>query len=107
MALKYPENFGGEIKAKAVTSSLSGEGSSLEVGSFSVGSPVSASTVSKPTFDIKATEYKTNISIPMLSGSGKNIVSFGSLDASASPKISSGGFATYSSTSRSGGFKFG
>ena len=43
-------------------------------------------------FDIKATEYKTNISTPMLSGSGKNVLSFGSLSASASPKIIGGGF---------------
>ena len=53
---------------------------------------MSASDVSKPIFDIKATEYKTNISTPMLSGSGKNVLSFGSLSASASLKISGGGF---------------
>ena len=40
---------------------------------------MSASDVSKPIFDIKATEYKTNISTPMLPGSGKNVLSFGSL----------------------------
>ena len=43
----------------------------------------------------------------MLSESGKNILSFGSLDASASPKTSGGGFATYISTSGSRGLKFG
>ena len=43
----------------------------------------------------------------MLSRSGKNVVSFGSLAASASPKISGGGFAAYSSTRESGGFKCG
>ena len=68
---------------------------------------MSASAVSNPVFEIKATEYKTNISTPMLSGSGKNAVSFGSLDASSSQKISGGGFAAYSNTIRSGGFKFG
>ena len=68
---------------------------------------MSASVVSKPIFYIKVTEDKTNISTPMLSGSGKKVVSFGSLDASAPPKISGGGFATYSSTSGSVGFNFG
>ena len=43
----------------------------------------------------------------MFSGSGKNVVSVGSLAASASPKISGGGFAAYYSTSVSGGFRFG
>ena len=52
---------------------------------------MSASYVSKLIFKIKATDYKTNISIPMLSGSGKSVLSFGSMDASASPKISGGG----------------
>ena len=42
----------------------------------------------------------------MLSGSGKHVVSFDYLAASASPKISGGGLAAYSRTSRSGGFKF-
>ena len=107
MPLNPPASFGGGIKYKAITSSLSGEGYSLKVGSFSFGSTVSASAVSKPTFEIKATVYKTNISTHMLSGSVKSIVSFGSMAASASPKISGGGFATYSSTSGSGGFKFG
>ena len=54
---------------------------------------------SKPIFEIKSTEYKTNIYTPMLSGAGGNVVSFGSLAASASPKISGGGFADYSNTS--------
>ena len=56
------------IKSKAVTSSLSGEGSSLKVGSFSFGSPVSASAVIKPIFEIKDIGYKNNIYTPMLSG---------------------------------------
>ena len=60
--------------------------------SFSFGSPVSASVVNKPIFDIKATEENTNISTPMLSRTGKKILSFGSLAASASAKISGGGF---------------
>ena len=34
MPLKVPAPFGGGIKSKAVTSSLSGEGSSLKAGSF-------------------------------------------------------------------------
>ena len=50
MSLNAPALFGGGIDPKAVTSSLSGEGYPLEVGSFSFGSPVSASTVSKPIF---------------------------------------------------------
>ena len=86
-----------------MTSSLSGEGSSLKVGPFSFGSPVSASAVSKTLFYINANEDKKNISMPMLSVSGKNIISFGSLATSASPKISGGGFTTYSSTSGSRG----
>ena len=53
---------------------------------------MSASAVSKSIFDIKATEDNRNISTPMLSGSGKSVLSFGSLDASASPKSSGGGF---------------
>ena len=79
----------------------------MKVGSFSFVSPVSASSISKPIFDIKATENKTNISTPLLSGSVKNFVSFGSLAASTSPKSSGGGFAAYSNTSGSGGFMFG
>ena len=53
------------------TKSLSGEGYLLKVGSLSFGSPASASALSKPIFDINATENKTNIFTPMLSGSGK------------------------------------
>ena len=68
---------------------------------------MSASAVSKTIFEIKTAEYKTNIYTPMLSGSGKNILSFGSLAASAFPKSSGGVFAAYSSTNGSGGFKFG
>ena len=63
------------------------------MGYFSFGSPVSASDVSKPIFEIKDTEYKTNISAPMLSGSVKNSACFGSLAARSSPKISGGGFS--------------
>ena len=107
MSLKAPEPFGGGIKYKAVNLSSSGEGSSLRVGSLSFGSPVSASAVGKPIFYINATKYKTNISTHMLSGSGKNIAPFGSMAASASPKSSGGVFAAYSSTSGSGGFRFG
>ena len=43
----------------------------LKVGSLSFGSQVSASAVSNPIFDIKATEYKTKIYTPILSGSVK------------------------------------
>ena len=53
---------------------------------------MNASDVSKPIFYIKATEDKTNISTPMLYGSEKTFLSFGSLAASASPKSSGGGF---------------
>ena len=74
------------------TTSLSGEGYLLKVGSFSFGSPVSASTVSKPIFEIKATEDKANIPTPMLYVSGKNVLYFGFLAASASQKICCGGF---------------
>ena len=74
------------------TSLLSREGSLLKVVSLLFGSPVSASDVSKTIFDIKATEYKTKISTPMLSESGENTLSFGYMAASASPKISGGGF---------------
>ena len=57
-----------------------------------------ASGVSKPIFEIKAAEEKTKISTPMLSGSGGKVVYFCSLDATTSPKSSSGGFADYSGT---------
>ena len=67
---------------------------------------MSASAVSKPVFETKATEDKNNISTPMLSGSSKSALSFGYLDTSVSPKISGGGFTAYCSTSGSGGFKF-
>ena len=43
----------------------------MKVGSFSFGSPVSASALSKPIFDIKATDDKNKISTPMLSESVK------------------------------------
>ena len=54
---------------------------------------MSASAVSNPIFEIKATEDKTDIFTPMLSGSDKNIPSFGSLAASVTPRISDGGFS--------------
>ena len=68
---------------------------------------MSASAGSKPIFGIKATEDNTKITTPMFSVSGKIIAYFVSLDVRASLKISSGGFASYSSTSGSGDFKFG
>ena len=68
---------------------------------------MSSSNVSNPIFEIKANEYKTKIYTPMLSGSGKKNLSFGSMSASDSSKISGGRFAYYSSTSKSGVFKFG
>ena len=71
----------------------------MKVGSFSFVSPLSAYAVSKIIFDIKATEDNTNITTPMFSGPVKNDISLGSLDASASPKSSGGGFADYSNTS--------
>ena len=66
-----------------------------------------ASSIIKTIFEIKATEEKTNISTPMLYGSGKKSLSFGSLAASAPPKISVGVLTTYYSTGGSGVFKFG
>ena len=72
----------------------------MEAGYLLFGSSVSASAVSKQILEAKATEDKTKISTPILSGSGKNIKSFGSLAASASPKRSGRGFTDYSSTSR-------
>ena len=50
------------INYKAVNLSLSGEGSSLKVGYFSFGSPVSASAISKTIFDIDSTEDKNKVS---------------------------------------------
>ena len=67
---------------------------------------MSASAVSKTIFEIKANGDKTNIYISMLSGSVKNFLSFGSMDESAAPKSSGGGFTDYSSTRGLGGFKF-
>ena len=107
MTLNTPGPFGGGIKSKYVTLSLWGEVYLLKIGYLSFGLSVSASAVSKPIFEINSTEYKANISTPMLYGSGKNVVSFGSLDASALPKRSGGKFAASSSTRGSGGFKFG
>ena len=57
-------------------------------------------------FEIKATEDKTKIYTHILYGSGKILVSFGSLAASASSKISGDGFTDYYSTRGSEGFKF-
>ena len=54
---------------------------------------MSASSVSKPIFDIKETEEKNKIYTPTFSGSVKNVLTFGYLDASDLPKISGGGFA--------------
>ena len=99
MPLNSPAPFVGGIKSKGVTSSLSGEGYLLKAGSFSFGSPVCSYAVSKPIFEIKVTEENTNILTPMLSRSGKNSISFGSLAANVSPKSSGGGFAAYSRTS--------
>ena len=65
----------------------------IKVGSFSYGSTVSASAGINQNNYIKVTENKTNIFTPMLYGSGKNVLSFGYLDASASPKISGGGLS--------------
>ena len=79
----------------------------LEVGSLSFGSSVSASALSKTIFEINSTEDKNKISTPMVSGSGKNVVSFGSLVGRTSPKSSSEGCDAYSSTSVSTGFKLG
>ena len=53
MLLKALAPFEGGIKSKAVTSSLSGEGSLLKLGSLSFGSPLSASDVGNPIFDIR------------------------------------------------------
>ena len=86
MSLKALEPFVGGIKFKTDTSSLSGYGSSLKAVFFLFGLPLSASAVSKPIFDIKATEDKNKISTPMLSESGKNVLYFGSMASIASPK---------------------
>ena len=96
MPLKVPAPFGGRIESKAVTSSISGEGSSLNVGSFSFGSPVRASAVSNPIFHIKATEDNTKIYTSIFSGSVTNVIYFSSLAAITSTKITGGGFADYS-----------
>ena len=61
MELNYLTPFIGGINYKAVTSSLSDEGSSLKVGSFLFGLPMSASAVSKSTFEIKDNENKNKI----------------------------------------------
>ena len=51
--------------------SLIGEGYSLKLGSFQFDSSLSASDISNPIFEIKATEYKIKITTPMLYGSGE------------------------------------
>ena len=56
---------------------------------------MSVSAVINPIFNIKATEDKNNIYAPMFFGSAKNVLSFDSLDAIASPKISDGGFGEW------------
>ena len=66
--------------------------SPIKIVSGKPGSPVSASDVSKPIFEIKATEDKTKIYTPMLSGSGQNVPPFGYLYSSASSENSGGGF---------------
>ena len=53
---------------------------------------MSSSALNKPIFEIKSTEENTKISTPMLFGSGKKAISFGSLAASASPKSEVVGF---------------
>ena len=65
------------------------------------------SAVSKPIFTIKATEDKTKIYTPKLSGPGQNVLSFLSMSKNAYPKIRGGGLTDYSRTSRSRGSKFG
>ena len=56
---------------------------------------MSASDVSKPIFEIKATEDSNNISTPMLSVSVKKVLYFGYLAVGSSPKISAGGFGKW------------
>ena len=73
------------------TSSLSGEFNFFKVGSLSFFSPLIVSAVSNLIFYIKATEEKTKITTPMFSGSGKNVLSFDYLSASALPKSSGDG----------------
>ena len=65
MSLNTPSPFGDGLNYRGVNSSLSIEGASLKVRYFLFGSPVSASAGSKPIYEIKTTEYKTNISAPM------------------------------------------
>ena len=65
MSLNQPALFGGGIRFKDVTSSLSDGSSSLKVVSYSFFSPVSASAISKPIFEIKSTEDKTKIYTPI------------------------------------------
>ena len=64
----------------------------FKVGSLLFISPVSAYTGSNPIFDIKATEDNNNIYTSMFYGSGGNVLYFGYMASSASPKRSVGGF---------------
>ena len=79
----------------------------MKVVYFTFGSTLSGYASRNQIFEIKATEYNTKTNTLILSGSGKTIVSFGSLAASTSPKSSGGGLAAYSSRSGSGGSRFG
>ena len=64
----------------------------LKVEYLSFGSPVIVFDVSKLIFEIKATEEKTKITTPMLSGSEKNVPYFDSMAVTASQKRSDVGF---------------
>ena len=64
----------------------------MKVEYLSFGSLVIVSAVSKSIFEIRANEDKDNINTHMLSGSGKKVLSFVSLSASALPIISGGVF---------------
>ena len=68
---------------------------------------MSASSVSKAVFYIKANDDKNKISTPMLYKSFKTFLSFDYVDARSSQKMNSGEFAAYSITSGPGCFKFG
>ena len=71
----------------------------MKVGSLSFGPTLSGSAGSNSIFEIKATEYNNKSTTLILSGLGKKNLSFDSLAASTSPKISGDEFAAYSSTS--------
>ena len=61
MSLKATSKYGDWIKSKSMTSSLSGEGSPLKVGFLFFGSPVSASAVSEPIFEMKDAGYNNKV----------------------------------------------